>query len=78
MSCEYLIFYLEGVFSVIEVTRLGGGVFFINADQIETIEATPDTVITLVNARRYVIKESTAIVVDKIVNFRRQSFPDVL
>jgi flagellar protein FlbD len=43
---------------VVQLTRLGGPVFALNPDLIERAEATPDTVVTLVNGSRYVIRES--------------------
>jgi flagellar protein FlbD len=43
---------------VLQLTRLGGPVFALNPDLIERAEATPDTVVTLVNGSRYVITES--------------------
>lgn len=39
------------------LTRLNGPVFALNPDLIERADATPDTVITLVNGTRYVIAE---------------------
>ncbi|QTX31660.1 flagellar FlbD family protein [Aminithiophilus ramosus] len=56
---------------MIEVTRLNGEVFVINADLIETVEARPDTVLFLVNGRRYVVRESVSDVVGRVVAFRR-------
>ncbi len=43
---------------MLQLTRLGGPVFALNPDLIERAEATPDTVLTLVNGSRYVIRES--------------------
>jgi flagellar protein FlbD len=43
---------------VLQLTRLSGPVFALNPDLIERAEATPDTVVTLVNGSRYVIRES--------------------
>jgi flagellar protein FlbD len=43
---------------VLLLTRLNGPVFALNPDLIERAEATPDTVITLVNGTRYVVAES--------------------
>jgi flagellar protein FlbD len=43
---------------VLQLTRLGGPVFALNPDLIERAEATPDTVVTLVNGSKYVIRES--------------------
>ena len=42
---------------MITVTRLNGGAFALNPDLIERVEATPDTVITLVDSSRYVVRE---------------------
>ncbi|MGG5252942.1 flagellar FlbD family protein [Neobacillus sp. SM06] len=43
---------------MIKVTRLNGKSFCLNAIYIETIEAFPDTTITLANGRKYVVKET--------------------
>jgi flagellar protein FlbD len=43
---------------VLHLTRLGGPVFALNPDLIERAEATPDTVVTLVNGSHFVIRES--------------------
>jgi flagellar protein FlbD len=45
---------------VLQLTRLSGPVFALNPDLIERAEATPDTVVTLVNGSKYVIRESIA------------------
>ncbi len=43
---------------MIKVTKLNGKSFMINSLFIETIEAFPDTTITLTNGRKYVVRES--------------------
>ena len=43
---------------MITVTRLNGGAFALNPDLIERVEETPDTVITLVDDGKYVVRES--------------------
>lgn len=43
---------------MIEVTKLNGTKFLINSDYIQIVEETPDTVLTLVDGRKYIIKES--------------------
>ena len=43
---------------MITVTRLNGPAFALNADLIERVEATPDTVIHLVGGTNYVVVES--------------------
>ena len=42
---------------MIYVTRINNKEFAINPDLIETLEATPDTVITLTNDSKYIVKE---------------------
>lgn len=59
------------VASVIELNRIhGNGTFFVNPDLVETVEACPDTVVMLVNKHRYVVEDSVADVVQRIVEFR--------
>ena len=43
---------------MLQLTRLSGPVFALNPDLIERAESTPDTVVTLVNGSKYVIRES--------------------
>jgi flagellar protein FlbD len=56
--------------TVIWVTRLNGTEMALNSDLVEAIESTPDTVLTLVDGKRYVIQESVAEVIDRIRRFR--------
>lgn len=56
---------------MISVTRLNGIVFWINAELIEQIEKTPDTVITLTTGNNIIVKESAEIVIQKCVEYRR-------
>jgi len=42
---------------VIRTTRLNKTEIVLNADLIEVIEATPDTVITLIDGTRFVVRE---------------------
>ncbi len=55
---------------MIKLTRLNGSVYVLNSDMIETIEATPDTVISTSEAKKYVCRESVEEVIDKIIEFR--------
>lgn len=56
---------------MIEVTRLNGDWFVIHAQLIETIEANPDTVISLTTGRKYVVRESIDQVVQRMIAFYR-------
>lgn len=60
---------------MIEVTRLNGKKFVINIDLIETLEETPDTVITLKGGNKYVVSEPAEVLVRRIIDFRRKSHP---
>ncbi len=51
---------------MINVTRLVGPEFTLNEDHIERIEATPDTVIHLVDGTNYVVRESVEEIVGRI------------
>jgi len=57
---------------VIEVTRLSGDALVINAELIECVEATPDTVITLTTGRKLIVKDTLEQVVDSVVEYRRR------
>ena len=51
---------------MIELTRLGGSDFVLNPDLIERVEATPDTIIVMVDATRYVVSQSVTEVIERI------------
>ena len=55
---------------MILVHRLRGEPLYVNADLIESVEATPDTVLTLVDGRRIYVEEPPSAVVDRFVGFR--------
>jgi flagellar protein FlbD len=56
---------------VIELTRLSGERFFLNADLIETVEETPDTVIRLTTGRTVLVEESAAEVRERVKAWQR-------
>lgn len=60
----------QEVLPVILVHRLHGEALFLNADLIETIEAAPDTAITLVDGRRVLVREEPDTVVGLVTGFR--------
>jgi flagellar protein FlbD len=55
---------------MILLRRLNNAVLGLNPDLIERIDATPDTVITLVDGKKYVVADSPEEVVERIVVFR--------
>jgi flagellar protein FlbD len=62
---------------LIYVTRLNGKQFVINSDLIETMEATPDTVVMLTTGNRYILTESLETLIERIAKFRRRCHPEI-
>jgi flagellar protein FlbD len=55
---------------MIVVTRLNGPPLALNCDLIERAEATPDTVLTLVDGTKYVVQESVEQIIERVREFR--------
>lgn len=64
----------KGCDQMIKVTRLNNKEYYINFDLIETIEETPDTVITLRDGKKYVVSESPEEIIEKIIDFKRKCY----
>ena len=65
-----------GLDSMIKLTKFNSeannkGEFILNAEIIETIEQTPDTVITLVNGKKVIVEEKMDEVVRRVMTYRR-------
>lgn len=59
---------------MISITRLNGTTLWVSSDQIEFIEATPDSIISMVSGKRVIARETPEDLVTKIVEFRRRVF----
>ncbi len=57
---------------MVPLTRLTGMPFALNPDLIERVDETPDTVITLVDGTKYLVKESLTDVVAAVMDYRAQ------
>ena len=55
---------------MILVTRLNGPPVALNCDLIERAEATPDTVVTLVDGTKYILQDPIEDIVAKVREFR--------
>ena len=55
---------------MIRLTRLNGSEVWVNADLVSTVESHPDTVVTLVDGKRFVVTESSADVVVSFLRYR--------
>lgn len=56
---------------MITLTRLNGKAFVVNAELIRTVEANPDTTITLINGDHLIVTESMQDVVDRAIDYGR-------
>src|ERR1700685_2095830 len=57
--------------TMIRLTRLNNQPLTVNSDLIKFVEQSPDTLITLVNGEKIVVRESAEEVLAKLVEFRR-------
>jgi flagellar protein FlbD len=62
---------------MIRVTRLNGTPMMVNAELIELIECTPDTLITLTTGNKLNVLEPLDVVLQRVLEYRRSCHPDV-
>jgi flagellar protein FlbD len=56
---------------MIQVTRLDGSVMVVNVDQIVWIEVMPDTVISLMNGEKLLVRETPDLLIERAKEFKR-------
>lgn len=56
---------------MIKVTHLNEGPFYVNCEQIEHMEETPDTVITMTSGRKIIVAESAEQVYSLTVDYKK-------
>jgi flagellar protein FlbD len=56
---------------MIHVTRINHLPLVLNADLIEHIETTPDTIISLTNGQKFVVLEPMDEIIRRVIDFRR-------
>ena len=56
---------------MIKVSRLNGKEFVVNAELIQFMEATPDTVVTLSNKEKIVVRESIDELIKRVIDYNR-------
>ena len=62
---------------MIELTRLNGNPMVLNSDLIKTAEASPDTMLTLINGEKLIVREDTAEVVERVLAYRARLLANV-
>lgn len=56
---------------MIELTRYNDMKFTLNAEIIELVEETPDTVITLTTGKKIIVKESRQEITDLVISYKK-------
>ncbi len=57
-----------------KLTKTGDEQYILNCDLIETIEERPDTIIRLVSGKHFVVAESAAEVISKVIAYKRSIY----
>lgn len=57
---------------MIVVTRLNGEPLVLNAELIELVERTPDTVVTLTTGRKLLVREPVEEIVRRVLDYKRR------
>lgn len=57
---------------MISVTRMNGSRIYVNAELIQTVESTPDTIITLVNEKKLIVREKVDEVAHRMIEYQQK------
>lgn len=57
--------------TMVKLSRINGAEVTVNAELIETIEATPDTIVSLTTGKKLIVVESVDQVIEKVMTYRR-------
>ena len=61
---------------MIKLQKLNGFGIVVNAELIESVEATPDTVINLATGNRFLVRDSVQDVIDKVLDYRKKVYAE--
>jgi len=56
---------------MIKLKKINGEEIVINAELIETVEARPDTTISMATGNKIIVKDTVSEVIQKIIDYRR-------
>ncbi|MGN0480958.1 MAG: flagellar FlbD family protein [Lachnospiraceae bacterium] len=59
---------------MIQFTRFNDSTFYVNPELIETVEETPDTVVTLTTGRKFIVRESAEQIMNMVIEYRQRVF----
>jgi flagellar protein FlbD len=58
---------------VIFITRTNGSKIYINPELIQTVESTPDTIVTLMNNKKLIVKDTPQEIAERFIEYRRKT-----
>ena len=58
---------------MIALRKINGSEFILNADLIESIESTPDTMISLTSGKKYIVQNKVDDIVRKTIKYKQLS-----
>ncbi len=58
---------------MIKVTRLDESTLVINADLIEFLESSPETIVCLTTGKKIMVKETVDDIINRVAQFKRMS-----
>lgn len=61
---------------MVEVTKLNGSTVLVNAELIESVEETPDTVLSFVTGKKLIVKESRQEIKNLVKLYRKDIFAE--
>ncbi|MBY0449188.1 MAG: flagellar FlbD family protein [Cyanobacteria bacterium] len=59
---------------MMKFTRLNDTRFYVNPDQLLTVESTPDSVITLANGEKHMVRESVSNIVEQFQEYKKSLY----
>lgn len=57
---------------MIRVTGMNSKEFVLNADHIEKLEEVPETLITLINGKKYIVLETLEEVIEEVIRYKNK------
>ncbi len=63
---------------MITLTKFNGSAVVINAELIETVESTPDTIVTLINGKKILVQEPVEDIIELVIVYRQRTLKDLI
>ena len=63
---------------MIRLTRTNGTKFYLNPELIQTVEETPDTIVTLINSKKIIVKNTSQEIAELFIEYRRKRLTPVI